>query len=359
MNPLRVNSEGAVRGRGVSSNLPNRFESQYYEHDEEYGPVDLGRPRTEFLPDASQSIIAKNDSPDVNFSVSVNPYRGCEHGCAYCFARPTHEYLGMSAGLDFETRIMVKEKAPELLRKALSSSKWVPQPIGMSGVTDPYQPIERKLELTRRCLEVCLEFRQPVIIITKNALVARDLDLLEQLAKIECAAVYVSLTTLDLALNRKMEPRTSSPRQRLAAMKQLGEAGVSVGTLVAPVIPGLNDQEIIPLVQAAANAGARHAGKVLLRLPWAVAPIFEEWLTQHYPDRKEKVLNRIRETRGGDLYDSTYGKRMVGEGAYAKHIDEIFNIACRKAGLQGRIELSCDHFERPQQSGDQLALFAK
>lgn len=348
----------AIRGRGSSGNLPNRFEQIDYTPDDEHGPLDESRPKTLFLRDASKTVIAYNDSPDVGFDASINPYRGCEHGCIYCYARPTHEYLGFSAGLDFETRIMVKENAPELLRAELAARKWTPQAVGMSGVTDCYQPVERKLKITRRCLEVFLEYRNPVVIITKNRLVTRDIDLLAELARFDCAAVFVSMTTLDLELNRLMEPRTSSPTQRLETIAALAQAGVPVGTLIAPVIPGLTDHEILPILQAATDAGARYAGYVALRLPYAVAPLFEQWLEDHYPDRKDKVLNRVRAMRGGKLYDSAYGTRMRGEGPFAEQIETTFSVASRKAGILGRhAPLSTHHFRIPQRQGDQLPLF--
>jgi DNA repair photolyase len=348
-----------IRGRGASANLQNRFEKLGYAVDPDAEtPPEAGRPATQFYRDASKSIIAYNDSPDVGFDASINPYRGCEHGCAYCYARPTHEYLGWSAGLDFESRIMVKEDAPELLRRELSSKKWEPQVLAISGVTDCYQPIERKLRLTRRILEVLAEFRNPCVIITKNRLVARDIDVLQELARHHCVAVFVSVTTLDLSLNRLLEPRTSSPEQRLETIGQLADAGVPVGTLVAPIIPGLTDHEIAPIIQAVARAGGKFAGYVVLRLPWAVAPLFEQWLEQHFPDRKEKVLNRIREIRGGGLNKSEFGERMKGQGIFAEQIESMFTVACRKAGILGRSpELGTENFARPTYVGDQFDLF--
>ena len=347
-----------IRGRGASANVANRFEQIDYVADDEHGELDSNRPRTLYLKDASKSIIAYNESPDVGFDASINPYRGCEHGCIYCYARPTHEYLGFSAGLDFETRIMVKENAPALLRAQLASPKWKPQVVGISGVTDAYQPIERKLELTRKCLEVFLEYRNPVIIITKNRLVTRDIDVLAALAEHSCAAVFVSVTTLDLELNRVLEPRTSSPAQRLDAIEQLSAAGVPVGTLVAPVIPGLTDHEIAPIIEAATKAGAKFAGYIALRLPYAVAPMFEQWLEEHYPDRRDKVLNRIRSMRSGKLYDSNFETRMRGEGPFAEQMETMFNVARRKAGIFGhRAPISAEHFQVPERSGDQMGLF--
>jgi DNA repair photolyase len=341
--------------RGAAQNPPNRFEKIHLEADADWNPEEDPLPRTQFLKDTSKTIIAYNDSPDIGFEASVNPYRGCEHGCIYCYARPFHEYLGFSSGLDFETKIMVKENAPKLLREELSSPKWKPQVIAMSGVTDCYQPVERKLKLTRGCLEVLAEFRNPVGIVTKNFLVTRDIDFLSELAKYGAAAVHVSLTTLDTELRGIMEPRTSPPAARLEAIRRLSDAGVHVGVLIAPIIPGLNDHEIPSLLDAAAKAGAKSAGHVTLRLPHAVAPLFEQWLQMHFPDRKEKVLNRLRSIRGGKLYSSQFGTRMRGEGIFADQIDQLFDVARRKVGLADRgHELSTAHFRRP--GGEQLGL---
>jgi DNA repair photolyase len=250
-----------------------------------------------------------------------------------CYARPTHEYLGLSAGLDFESRILVKQDAPELLKKELSSPRWNPQVLSMSGVTDPYQPVERGLRITRRCLEVLAEFRNPVVIVTKNYLVTRDMDLLSELASHEAAAVAFSLTTLDDDLRRIMEPRTSRPARRLAAVEKLAAGGIPVGVMTAPVIPGLNDHELPNLLSAAAEAGATFAAYVPVRLPYAVAPLFEDWLARHFPERKDKVLNRIRSMRGGELNDASFGSRMRGEGLFAQHIAQLFSISCRRAGM--------------------------
>lgn len=265
-----------------------------------------------------------------------------------CYARPTHEYLGLSAGLDFETRILVKEEAPELLRKELSSSRWEPKVLSMSGVTDPYQPVEKRLRITRRCLEVLAEFRNPVAVVTKNHLVTRDMDLLSELARYDAAAVAVSLTTLDDGLRRVMEPRTSRPARRLAAIEKLAGAGVPVGVMTAPVIPGLNDHELPALLSAAGGAGAAFAAYVPVRLPHAVRPLFEDWLERHFPERREKVLNRIRSMRGGELNDPCFGSRMRGEGPFAEHIAQLFSISCRRAGIEeGRFpKLSTDAFRR-------------
>ncbi len=354
--PRRTSAEPGIRGRGAAGNPTNRFEKIHFERDEDWNPDDDFAPRTQFLRDTTQTFITRNNSPDVGFETSINPYRGCEHGCIYCFARPTHEYLGFSAGLDFETRIMVKEDGPELLRKELSSSKWSPQTIVMSGVTDCYQPIERKLQLTRRCLAVLGEFRNPVAIITKNHLVTRDIDLLGELAAHNAALVNVSITTLDATLTPRLEPRASLPRHRLAAVQELTAAGIPVNVMVAPVIPCITDHEMPQIIQAAADAGAVSAGYVPVRLPWAVAPLFEEWVGRHFPDRKEKVLNRIRDIRGGKLNDPNFGSRMRGEGIFAAQIQKMFEVACRRAGLPRRqIELSTKSFRVPD--GPQLSLF--
>ncbi len=345
-----------IRGRGAAMNPPNRFERLRYEPDPDADDLDQPAPTTEFLKDLSRSIIAYNDSPDIGFAASINPYRGCEHGCIYCYARPTHEYLGFSAGLDFESKILVKEDAPELLRQELSSRRWQPQMIAISGVTDPYQPIERRLQLTRRCLEVLVDLRNPVGIVTKNHLVTRDRDLLVELARHDAAAVFLSVTSLDGPLTRVLEPRASQPLGRLSAIAELAQAGVPTGVLVAPVIPGLTDHEMPAVLEAAAKAGARFAGYVTLRLPFAMAPLFEKWLEQHAPEKKDKVLSRIRELRGGRLNDPRFGSRLKGEGPLAEAIADLFAIACRKAGIPGRApNLSTAAFRRP--AGQQLLLF--
>ena len=343
-------------GRGAASNPANRFERISLERDADWNPEEDPAPRTQFLRDLSQTAITYNDSPDIGFSASVNPYRGCEHGCIYCYARPTHEYLGVSAGVDFESKIMVKENAPELLRKELASRKWKPCVIAMSGVTDCYQPIERKLQLTRRCLEVLAECRNPVVIITKNFLLTRDIDLLQELARHNAVSVCLSITTLDSDLARMMEPRTSTPRQRLAAIEMLAKAGVRAGVNVAPVIPGLTDHEMLSIVEASASAGAQFAHYTVVRLPYAVKDLFEQWLTDHAPGKREKVLNRIRAMRDGKLNDSTWNQRMTGGGIFAEQIRQTFGVACRKAGFSDtdRFTLSTADFQRP--AGSQLAL---
>jgi DNA repair photolyase len=337
-----------LHGRGASDNPPNRFDRIRYERDPDLPPEEEVAPATVLLRDTARSIIATNDSPDVGFDASINPYRGCEHGCVYCYARPYHEYLGLSAGIDFETKIFVKEDAPELLRLELMSPKWEPRCLGVSGVTDAYQPAERKLQLTRRCLEVLAEFRNPVAIVTKNHLVARDADVLAELARHGAAAVFVSVTTLDAELARTMEPRASTPTARLAAIHELRQAGVPVGVMMAPIIPGLTDHEVPALLAAAADAGAMYASRTILRLPLGVAGLFETWLEQHFPDRKDKVLGRIRAMRGGKLNDSTFGRRMRGEGVLAEAISNLFNLARQKVGLGKRPQkLSAAAFRRP------------
>ncbi len=334
--------------RGAASNPPNRFEELHLEPDEDWHDPDERPLRTRFYRDTSKTIINYNDSPDIPFEASINPYRGCEHGCIYCYARPFHEYLDFSSGLDFESRIMVKEDAHNLLRKELSSPKWKPKVLAMSGVTDCYQPVERRLKLTRRCLEVLAECRNPVGIVTKNQLLTRDLDLLSELARHRAVAVFISLTTLDDALRRVLEPRTSPPAMRLKAIESLAQAGIPTGVMIAPIIPGLTDHEMPKLLEAAANAGAQTAGSVVLRLPHAVAPMFEDWLARHYPDRRDKVLNRMKSLRGGKLYDASFGSRMTGEGPEAGRIARLFEVARRRAGLAGDMEpLSIAAFRRP------------
>ncbi|HTL70834.1 MAG TPA: PA0069 family radical SAM protein, partial [Candidatus Eisenbacteria bacterium] len=285
---------------------------------------------------------------DVGMSASFNPYRGCEHGCIYCYARPTHEYFGYSAGLDFETKILYKEDAPEILRKNLSSPKWKPQVVALSGVTDCYQPAERKFRLTRRSLEVFAEFLNPVCVITKNFLVTRDVDVLSRLAAANAAAVVLSVTTLDAGLQRKLEPRASHPKRRLEAIELLTRAGIPAGVNVAPVIPGLTDHEIPGILKAAASAGALFAGYTPVRLPHGVKDLFGDWLGRHFPDRKDKVLNRIRAIRGGKLNDSDFHSRMEGKGLFAEQMATLFEVGRRKAGIPSSgPALSSAAFRRP------------
>jgi DNA repair photolyase len=341
-------NHAALRARGAVVNPANRFEALRIELD---GPLldddgEVIEPRTTFLRDDTQSIIAWNDSPDIPFRAGCSPYRGCEHGCAYCFARPYHEFLGYSAGLDFETKILVKPRAPELLRAELSKRSWKPQAVAMSAITDAYQPIERRLGLTRQCLEVFAEFRNPVGLITKNHLITRDIDILRELAKYKAVSACISLTTLDTELTKVLEPRASRPSRRLDAIAQLSAAGVPVRVLTAPIIPGLTDHEIPALLKAAAQAGAIGAGYTIVRLPHAVAPLFEEWLQRHFPGQKDKVLGRIRELRGGKLYDAKWGQRMSGEGPLAEQIRALFEVSKRRAGFPSDEELAVRHIDR-------------
>lgn len=345
---------------GSETNPPGRFERLHYDFDdaEPIPDEDPPDPKVVYYRDPARRIIATNESPDLGFAASVNPYRGCEHACAYCYARPTHEYLGLSAGLDFETRIFVKERAPELLRAELASPKWTPQVIALSGVTDAYQPVERKTRLTRRCLEVLAEFRNPVAVVTKSRLVARDADVLADLARDGAASVSISVTTLDPAVHRAMEPRTPRPALRLAAIEALARAGVPVGVLVAPVVPGLTDHELPRILDAAARAGATHAGYVVLRLPHGTKELIDAWLERCFPERKAKVLHRLRALRGGALYDARFGERQRGTGIFAEQIAQLFDTGLRRAGLAKRhTSLSAAAFRRPARAEPQLHLF--
>ena len=345
-----------IRGRGASDNPANRFEGTYTDYDlgEETG--EKPTQDTKLIRDDTKQILSKNESPDIPFTYGLNPYRGCEHGCIYCYARPTHEFLGFSAGLDFESRIMVKYDAAKKLRSKFASTSWHPESVTLSGVTDPYQPVERKLQITRDCLKVFAEARNPVGIITKNYLVTRDSDLLEELARYDASHVTLSITTLNRDLARVMEPRTSQPPRRLKAIEQLAQKGISVGVNVAPIIPGLTDHECVDILEAARDAGATHASYTIVRLPYGVKDLFQEWLEQHFPDRKEKVLNRIRDIRGGELNESEFGQRFRGQGEFAEQIRNLFKIQSKKLGYnQDPIELSTKHFQRPEEG--QLGLF--
>ncbi|MBX3406066.1 MAG: PA0069 family radical SAM protein [Phycisphaeraceae bacterium] len=330
---------GPVRGRGACINPGNRFETVRLhvlgEHlDGQLREHPCGRQvRTQVFEDDTRSILNRVDSPDLGFNWTVNPYRGCEHGCIYCYARPGHEYLALSSGLDFETRIFAKPEAPRLLREALSRASWQGEPIVFSGVTDCYQPIEAGLAITRACLEVCAEFAQPVSIVTKNKLVLRDRDILEQLAAHNAASVAVSITSLDNALASKMEPRASAPRERLEAIRQLAAAGIPTHVMVAPIIPALNEPEVAAILSAAAGAGARDAGYILLRLPHQIKALFEEWLGRHYPDRAARVLNALRDMHGGELYNADFFHRQRGAGPRAEQIGAAFRLFKRRAGL--------------------------
>ncbi len=350
--------QNPIRGRGTSNNPANRFTTIEYEIDPDASldEDDLPAPHTEFYADDSRTIITENQSPDVGFEVSINPYRGCEHGCVYCYARPTHEFLGFSAGLDFEMRIMVKQNVARLLRKELSSSKWQPKVLGLSGVTDPYQPIERSLKLTRSCLEILAEFRNPVVIITKNRLVTRDIDLLAELAQHNAAKVFLSITTLDSELRQQLEPRTSHHEARLTAIEELTKAGIPAGAMVAPIIPGLTESEMPSILEAAAQAGAKFARYTVLRLPGVVDEIFSQWLDDHFPKHKKKVLGRVESLHGGERDDKRFGLRMRGEGAIADLLSQLFKVTCKKLGLnQQPYKLSTAAFRPP--GFNQLSLF--
>lgn len=327
----------AHRGRGAQTNPVNRFTELVVELDPDEVEDDDLRVRTRYLDDTSRSVISRNTSPDLGFTASLNPYRGCEHGCSYCYARPTHEYLGLSAGLDFERVIFVKRHAAALLEAELSKPAWEPTTLMLSGVTDPYQPVEKRLRITRACLEVLARYRNPVGVITKNALVTRDVDVLKELAGWGGVRVTLSITTLDEALRAKLEPRTSTIANRLGAIEKLAGAGVPVGVNVAPIVPGLTDAEAPRILQAAAAAGASHAGYTLLRLPGAVTLLFEEWLGQHAPMRKQRVLNRIREVHAGQLDDRQFGRRMRGAGLYAEQVRSLFHKARERAGIPHRV----------------------
>lgn len=315
-----------------------------------------GSPKTVYYRDDTKKIISYNSSPDIPFEASINPYRGCEHGCVYCYARPTHEYLGLSAGLDFETKIFVKQNAAELLRKELLSPSWTPTPIAMSGVTDCYQPAEKYFRVTRKCLEVLLNFRNPVTIVTKNYMVTRDLDILSELAFMNCASVTLSITTLDSELARAMEPRASQPEYRLRAVERLSEAGIPVTVLVAPVIPGLTDHEIPAILKETSARGALDASYVMLRLPHGVGDIFSEWLGSRFPRKRKKILNRIESVRNGKKNSVEYHKRMRGSGIFAEQMEKIFRVAYGKSGFPGkRARLDASGFRRPPRG--QLELF--
>ncbi len=351
----------APAGRGTGTDPPNRFEALHVvpETDPDAFPDEPDRAPTRFYRDASRSVLAENHSPDISFRYSLNPYRGCEHGCIYCYARPSHEFLGFSAGLDFERRIMVKEDAPALLRRTLASRRWQPQVVALSGNTDCYQPVERRLELTRRCVEVFVAARNPITVITKSALVARDTDLYAELAAAGAAQVAVSLTTLDADIARQMEPRAARPGRRLEAIAALAEAGVPTTVMIGPVIPGLTDSEIPRILAAAAAAGARAASWIMLRLPRPVDALFDQWLAERFPTRRERVLHRVRETRAGRISDSTFGQRMRGQGVYAEQVAALFAATARKYGLDRVLPpLSVASFQHPTRDTRQLGLFS-
>jgi len=357
--PSRGSGSPVPRGRGATRNVKSRFDRRETIPDAAPDPGDVpeNAPATPtvLIRDATRSIIATNDSPDVPFDRSINPYRGCEHGCVYCFARPTHAWLDLSPGLDFETRILFKPDAAQLLRRELSRKSYVCRPLALGSNTDPYQPAESRLGITRQILEVLSEHQHPVTVVTKSALVTRDLDLLVPMARRGLTAVYVSVTTLDPGLARTMEPRAAAPSRRIATLETLARSGVPTGVLASPMIPGLNDTELERILEQAARAGARTANYLLLRLPHEVKVIFTEWLSTHYPARATKVLNLLRDLRGGSLNDPEYESRHTGRGPLADLLRRRFDVACRRWGLSGsRPELDCTRFRRP---GGQPSLF--
>jgi DNA repair photolyase len=348
------------RGRGAQSNASGRYEPlASVAFDDGWQSLEELRPfQTTVAIDASRKVITKNDSPDLSFDRSINPYRGCEHGCIYCFARPTHAYLGLSPGLDFESQLFVKPNAPELLERELSAPGYVPRTIAIGTNTDPYQPIDRRYEVMRRILEVLERAGHPVGIVTKSSLITRDIDILARMAKRNLAKVAISVTTLDAKLARTMEPRAPTPSRRLEALRQLVVAGIPTSALVAPIIPAINDADIERILDAVAAAGVQGAGYVLLRLPLEVRDLFREWLIANFPDRSQHVFSLIRQMRGGKDYDSTFGSRMKGEGPYAWMIGRRFETACARLGLNvQRAELTTEHFRAPLPRAEQLTLF--
>lgn len=361
---MKTPDEGGFKGRGSPLAPANRFlpvraelDFEHFENDPDF-PDEMRSVPTQFLPDTSKSVVTQNDSPDLPFRYSLNPYRGCEHGCAYCYARPTHEYLGLNAGIDFESKIFVKEQAPELFREFLARDGWNGEHIMLSGVTDCYQPAERKYRLTRGCLEVARAARQPLSIITKNALIVRDMDVLAEMAARRLVHAAVSITTLDDGLARTMEPRTSRPAARLRAICELSAAGVPVRAMLAPLIPGLNDHEVPALMRAVREAGAISAGYTLLRLPLAVAPVFRDWLARTHPTHAERVEQLIRGTRDGKLYVSKFGERMRGVGPIADQIAQTFRVFARKYELDNPVpELDSTRFTPPVGKSGQMRLF--
>jgi DNA repair photolyase len=354
----------ALRGRGAVSNAVGRYEKQTRVllddgWDDGWRADDDAPPplRTEVIHDATRSIIAHNKSPDLSFDQSINPYRGCEHGCIYCFARPTHAYLGMSPGVDFESRLFAKPNAAELLAKELSAPGYVPRVIAMGTNTDPYQPLEKKMRITRSILEVLRDFRHPVAIVTKSPLILRDLDILSEMAAMGLAKAALSITTLDRQLARQMEPRAGTPTRRLQAIRGLTDAGVPAGVMFAPAIPALNDHEMEAVLTAAADHGARAAGYVLLRLPLEIKDLFREWLETNVPGRAKHVMTLVRQMRGGKDYDANWNTRMKGTGPYAELMARRFHMAVKRLGLnQGGRTLAIHRFRRPPRLGDQLSL---
>ncbi len=361
-----LSAEGAVvadrrRGRGATANASGRYERERREaFDDGWGDLDdLPAFATTVTIEKPKTIITRNSSPDIGFDRSINPYRGCEHGCSYCYARPTHAYMGLSPGLDFESRLFAKPDAARLLERELAAPGYRPKPIALGTNTDPYQPIERRWRITREVLEVLARTDHPVTIVTKSALVARDIDILAPMAAKGLARVAMSVTSLDRRLSRSMEPRASSPEKRLAALKALSEAGIPTGVMVAPIIPALNDPEIEAILEAAAAVGVGEAGWVLLRLPLEVTEIFKGWLVEHHPDRYRHVLSILRAMRDGKDYDAAWGRRMRGSGPYADQIRRRFELALKRLGIAKpkRDALDCERFRPPEVAGRQLSLF--
>ena len=356
--------DGKIKGRGALSNRDGRFARFEHEPDLEALAAaaaadeapESSKPPTHLHIDHARTIIARNQSPDIPFDQSINPYKGCEHGCIYCYARATHSYLDLSPGRDFETEIFYKPNAAELLRAELAKPGYVVSPIAFGTNTDPYQPVERQLNVTRGLIELLLEMKHPLTIVTKGALILRDLELLRALAEQELVAVHVSVTTLDDELKRRMEPRTAGPKQRLAMIRQLSAAGIPTGVMAAPMIPALNDHELESILEAAAQNGAGNAGYVLLRLPHEVAPLFVEWLREHYPDRAEHVLSLLRQLRGGELYDAQFGSRQRGFGPFAALLQARFTKARGRYGLTHKISLRTDKFVPPRPHNRQIEL---
>lgn len=352
---------GSKRGRGAVDNPDNRFAQHRREAvDDGWHRDEDPSLRTELAVDSSRTIISRNQSPDIPFDCSVNPYRGCEHGCIYCYARPTHAWLGLSPGLDFESRLFYKPDAASQLRRELAKSGYEPATIVLGANTDPYQPVERKLRITRQLLEIFRDCRHPVAVTTKSALLLRDLDLLAEMAADRLAAVQISITTLDAGLARRLEPRAASPQRRLEAIQSLAGAGVPTGVLVSPLIPGLTDGDLERLLGAAAQAGATRAGSLLIRLPLEVKEMFRDWLHTHYPERAEKVLSLIRQCRGGALNDARFGRRFTGTGPVAELLQKRFEVAARKLGLQRQDagwDLEIGRFRAPRWADPQLDLF--
>ncbi|WP_172294875.1 PA0069 family radical SAM protein [Pseudoruegeria sp. HB172150] len=359
MTPVSIPAERR-KGRAATSNPDVRFDRYSAEGVDDGWDIEEGLPqiRTEVSIERPRKVITRNTSPDVGFDRSINPYRGCEHGCIYCFARPTHAYLGMSAGLDFETKLVARPEAPEQLVRELRAQSYVPRMIAMGTNTDPYQPIEREHGITRRILQVLLEHRHPVGMVTKGTLIERDVDVLGELASLGLTRVGISMTTLDADLSRRMEPRVPAPKRRLKAIERLSKAGIDVRVMVSPLVPGLTDPEMEAILTAARDAGAVAASWINLRLPYEVSPLFRDWLAEHYPDRAARVMGRVREAHGGKDYDAQWGKRMRGEGEYAQMMAQRFKLAVKRLGLDRDLPpLRTDLFRIPPRAGDQLELF--